>query len=319
MKGKVRRKGWISVLLLGVLLLLPACSGKRTEVQEGSEYIYALNDDMTGLAKITFQLPEGDTQEVAEAILEELAKPSEDIDYSQTIPESVSVQNCTIEDAIASIDFNDEYREISQLEEKLLRAAVVRSLLKVDGISGVYFTIDGEQLKDNQGNVVGLMTEDDFVDSTDPLSSYETGTLTLYFANKTGDRLITQTMDVKYNSNISKEKLIVEKLMKGPKKSGAYPTLNPNASLLGVAVKDGICYVNFDSEFLNSAYDVKPEIVVYSLVNSLVEGTGAGKVQIMVNGEKSVTYKETIDLSQPMQSNMELAGDVESKKETEEE
>ena len=54
MKGKVRRKGWISVLLLGVLLLLPACSGKRTEVQEGSEYIYALNDDMTGLAKITF-------------------------------------------------------------------------------------------------------------------------------------------------------------------------------------------------------------------------------------------------------------------------
>ena len=293
MKGKVRRKGWISVLLLGVLLLLPACSGKRTEVQEGSEYIYALNDDMTGLAKITFELPEGDTQEVAEAILEELAKPSEDIDYSQTIPESVSVQNCTIEDAIASIDFNDEYREISQLEEKLL--------------------------KDNQGNVVGLMTEDDFVDSTGPLSSYETGTLTLYFANKTGDRLITQRMDVKYNSNISKEKLIVEKLMKGPKKSGAYPTLNPNASLLGVAVKDGICYVNFDSEFLNSAYDVKPEIVVYSLVNSLVEGTGAGKVQIMVNGEKSVTYKETIDLSQPMQSNMELAGDVESKKETEEE
>ena len=319
MKRKVRIKGLMTAVFLGMLLILTACSGKRTKVGEENDYIYALNGDMTGLTRITFELPEGDTQDVAEAILEELAKPSEDIEYSPAIPESVSVQKCTIEDTIASVVFNNAYLEIPQLEEKLLRAAVVRSLLKVDGFSGVYFTIDGESLKDNQGNIVGLMTEDDFVDSTGPLSSYETGTLKLYFANETGDRLIDQTIDVKYNSNISKEKLIVEKLMKGPRKSDAYPTLNPNITLLGVTVKDGICYVNFDSEFLNSVYDVKPEIVVYSLVNSLVEGTDAGKVQIMVNGEKSVIYKETIDLSQPLQRNLELVEDAGLEEDTEEE
>ena len=319
MKRKVRIRCLLPVLFLMASLFLTACADKRTDVQEGSDYIYALNQDMTGLIKITFDVPKGDTQKAAEAILEELGKPSEEIAYMQAIPENVSVQNCSIEEAIASVDFSREYLEIPQLEEKLVRAAVVRSLLKVEGISGVYITIDGEVLKDSKGNTVGLLTEDDFVDSTGSLSSYETCSLTLYFANETGDRLIPQTMDVKYNSNISKEKLIVEKLMKGPKKSGAYPTLNPNATILGVAVKDGICYVNFDSEFLNSAYDVKPEIVIYSLVNSIVEGTSVGKVQITVNGEKSVTYKETIDLSQPMQRNLDLLEEVEQEKDTEEE
>ena len=58
--------------------------------------------------------------------------------------------------------------------------------------------------------------------------------------------------------------------------------------------------MNFDAEFLNSVYDIRPEIAIYSIVNSLVEGTSAGKVQITVNGEKSVMYQETVDLSQPL-------------------
>ena len=54
---------------------------------------------------------------------------------------------------------------------------------------------------------------------------------------------------------------------------------------LSVTIKDGICYVNFDSTFLTGAYDVLPEVTVYSIVNSLVGGTEAQKVQITINGE----------------------------------
>lgn len=111
-------------------------------------------------------------------------------------------------------------------------------------------------------------------------------------------------MDVKYSSNMSKEKLIVEKLMKGPKKNAGYPTINPAVSLLGVTIKDGICYVNLDDEFLTGGVDVKPEITIYSIVNSLVEGTTASKVQITVNGEKNISYKDTVDLTQPLQWDM---------------
>ena len=71
-----------------------------------------------------------------------------------------------------------------------------------------------------------------------------------------------------------------------------------------MTVKEGTCYVNFDSEFLNSVYDVRPEVAIYSLVNSLLEGTGAGSVQIMVNGEKNASYQETVDLSQPLERDL---------------
>ncbi len=67
-----------------------------------------------------------------------------------------------------------------------------------------------------------------------------------------------------------------------------------------MTVKDDTCYVNFDKEFLDGVAEVKPETVVYSIVNSLIAGSSVSKVQITVNGEKSVKYMETVDLSQPL-------------------
>lgn len=46
-----------------------------------------------------------------------------------------------------------------------------------------------------------------------------------------------QEVDVRYSSNVLKEKLIVEKLMQGPSEEGAYPTINPAANLLSVTTK----------------------------------------------------------------------------------
>ena len=193
------------------------------------------------------------------------------------------------------------------LEEKLVRAAVVQSLVLIDGINAVSFTVDGEMLKDSTGFPVGLMNEDDFVENTGSSpTAYQTDTLTLYFADKEGDSLVPREVDVRYSSNVSREKLIVEKLMQGPSGSGAYPTINPDANLLSVTIKDGICYVNFDSTFLTGAYDVLPEVTVYSIVNSLVEGTEAQQVQITINGETDAKYMETVDLSQPLEAKEEL-------------
>lgn len=303
----MRKIKMISLLLcLCMVLSLCACA-KRTDVQEGDAYIYALNTDRTGLVKVTYEPAGGEVEEQIRKVLDELKTPSEEIEYTAPIPENVTVQEFELKGSILDVDFSAEYLEIEQLEEKLMRAAVVQSLLTVEGINAVSFTVDGEALKDSDGSIVGLMNEDDFVENTaSSPSSYQTDTLVLYFANETGDKLVEQQVDVRYSSNVSKEKLIVEKLMQGPKGSGAYPTINPDTNLLSVTIKDQICYVNFDSTFLVSAYDILPEIAIYSLVNSLVTGTEAVQVQITINGESKATYMETVDLSQPLEKNMDL-------------
>ena len=164
-------------------------------------------------------------------------------------------------------------------------------------LSGAAYYIDSE------GNAWRAY---DFVENTgSSLSSYQSGTLTLYFANKKGDKLVEQKMDVRYSSNVPKEKLIVEKLMQGPTGNGAYPTINPDTNLLSVTIKDHVCYVNFDSTFLTSVYDVLPEITIYSLVDSIIAGTEATQVQITINGETKAVYMEKIDLSQPLEKDMD--------------
>ena len=240
-------------------------------------------------------------------VIKELQKPAEEINYSTTIPKQIKIQQCEIRHMIVYIDLNDAYLKLPVVEQKLILASMTQSIVKIPKISAIYVTVDGEELKDDEGNPAGIINEDDFVQNNgSSLSSYEETELALYFANESGDKLVKQNVQVKYSTNTSKEKLIVEKLMHGPQGESVHPTISSTCTLLSVTVKDNICYVNFDSEFLASAHDIKPEITIYSIVNSLIEGTAVNKVQIMVNGEKNVLYMNTIDLSHPLQQDLDL-------------
>ena len=288
-------------VIICICLILSLClplflSGCRKKNSDSEMSVYYLNEDKTGLVKAPYETGEtadgGKTTDkeicsMAEDILETLRKPSDKI---ENVPPMVS----------------EAYLKVNSLDEKLMRASIVCSLLEIEGVNAVLFTIDGESLKDSDGNSIGLMTEDDFVENTGSSpSAYQTVELTLYFANESGDKLVPQKVSARYSSNLSKEKMIVEKLMQGPE-SGAYPTINPNANLLGVTIKDDICYVNFDSTFLDGEYDILPKLTIYSIVNSLIEGTEATQVQITINGESKAKYMGAVDLSQPLKENLEL-------------
>ncbi len=302
---------FVICLCLALALALPGCA-KRTGVGKDDPFIYALNGDRTGLIKISYEIPDGDVQEKAMSVLEELKRPAEDIDYTTPIPKEVEVQKCSLHGSILDVDFSGEYTKIEPLEEKLIRAAVVQSLIRISGINAVSFTVDEEPLKDRDGLLVGLMNADDFVENTGSSpTTYQTDTLTLYFADESGSYLVAEKRNVRYSSNVPKEKLIVEKLMQGPESSDAYPTINPDANLLSVTIKDGTCYVNFDSTFLMGTYDILPELTVYSIVNSLTEGTETQKVQFTINGESNAKYMEAVDLSQPLEENVNLIADAE--------
>lgn len=308
-EGKVKNRIRTFTLAAAVLsaALMTACGSRAPADEEYESFVYCLNADATGLVKEEYDIPDGEPQEQAEEILEKLAEQSDDLEHISPIPEDVDVLGCVLNGSILDVDFSDTYLDIERTQEKLVRAAVVQSLVQVEGINAVRFMIDGEPFTDSSGTQTGLMNEDDFVGNTSSSpSSYQTDMLTLYFANEDGDKLVQQNTSVRYSSNVSKDKLIVEKLMQGPAGSSAGPTINPNANLLSVTTKDEICYVNFDSTFLTGAYDVLPEVTVYSIVNSLVEGTGVKQVQITINGETNAEYMDAVDLSQPLSENRDL-------------
>lgn len=292
-------------------LLLGGC-GQGTIPDGSKTYIYYVNTDGTGLMPKEYELPDKGTKEQIDAVLKELYRKPDSIDYKSAWPRYVHVNGWELEDSDLEIDFTDNYRRMGTAEEVLFRAATVHTLEQIGGVDYVRFTVEGEELRDSEGRETGYMNHDSFVENTGTtLHSYQEGTLRLYFADKAGKKLTEEEVSVRYNSNISVEKRIVEQLIKGPSMEGAYPTLPPETKILGVSVRDGICYVNLDEGFLNMDYKISPQVRLYSVVNSVVEGGDAGQVQILVNGKTDVEDQDGISLAKPFSRNLEIVEEKE--------
>ena len=126
------------------------------------------------------------------------------------------------------------------------------------------------------------------------------------YLTEDGKNLIAGQRKVVYNTNISMEKMVVEQLIKGPQLAGYYPTINPETKVLSVTNKDGTCYVNLSEDFLKQPYDVSNDVTIYSIANSLIDLSTVNRVQIQVNGSSKVSYRETTNLEDTFERNLDL-------------
>ena len=250
-----------------------------------------------------------------EALLQEftglLQNMAEKPEYISPLPGSF--QSYTWNEGQVNLDFKEAYLEQDPILEVLCRAAVVRTLTQIQGVDTITFSVQGVALTDAVGVPVGVMTADSFIDNAGrEINAYAETEFSLYFANEAGNALTKVKRSVVYNSNISMERQAVEELIKGPKKGGndgdepGYPTINPAVTILSVTVKDRVCYVNLSKEFLTPVYEVTSHIVLYSIVNSLVELPGVNRVQISVDGSSDVTYRDSVSLTTMFERNLDL-------------
>lgn len=306
-------KRQIKILILGMLLLvlLSGCSTKNEEMGEGP-FLFYVNAERTALRKESYKIKEKDQEKAVENMLEKLAGAPKSLEMKTAISNGVKVKKFKIEENQLHLYMNEAYLEQDRVSEMLCRSAIVQSLTQIDGIEMVDFYVENEPLLTKNGEPVGLMRADSFVQDTGTaLKSYQNTELTLFFANKKGDGLITEKRNVRYLSNVSMEKLVIEQLMKGPKTKDAKSILSPDTKILNVSVKDGICYVNFDRKFLEQTYDVKPKVVIYGIVNSVIGTGNVSWVQISVEGKTTVKFQESVKLNEPFDRNLELVEEKE--------
>ena len=289
------------MVLFCTVLLLGGCAGR--EKSESECCIYYKNPEGTKLVTESFETGGKTQSELLDAFLDALTK-----DYSEnsisTIPANVKIVNHELKDNQLTISFGQEYEEMSKSDEVLLRAAVVQTVTQLKSVQYVSFIVGELPLADSSGNPVGLMSAENFVENE--MESYQETTLMLYFANETGDKLVETTKNVYYKATTSMERLVVEQLIDGPEEDSAYPTIPASTKILNVVVEDGICYVNLSDALLNSENDVTAQVCIYSLVNSLSELTGVNKVQILINGETTKSFRDIISLEDSLERDLDL-------------
>lgn len=303
--NRIRTVVWLVI----VSALFCAACGSESQPESGKVYnIYYVDNDETKTLAREYVSETEEREKLLEELLGQLEEIPSKFEYKAPLASGFGLIGYTIDNGQITMNFDEHYKEMDRVREVLMRAAIVRTVTQVAEINYVSFMVQGEPLTDSSGNAIGTMSADLFIDNAgNEINAYEKVNLHLYFANEDGNRLVEENRrNVVYSSNISLEKLVVEKLIEGPMAEGAYPTVNPETKVVSVTIKDGICYVNLNEAFLNQPYNVSADVTIYSLTNSLVELSNVNKVQISINGESNVSYRENVALSSVFERNLDL-------------
>lgn len=295
----------LCVLLLGSV----GCSDKSKKPNEDmTEYqVYFLNKEETKIISKSYFIQKGDNISIVRQLFEILQTTPEDPDLKAPISGIFTLIKCYIDGEQLYLNFDEKYKNLSFTTEVLIRAAIVRTLCQIPDIKYVDFQVKGEPLYDSYGIPLGTMTVDQFIDNAGKeINTYEVVSLRLFFANSTGDGLVEVVREVGFNTNISKEKLVVEQLMIGPNNGNTFATIHPDTKLISITVKDGVCYVNFNNGLLTTVGNVTSEVTLYSIVNSLIDLNHINKVYISINGKSNMMFRETINLDTVFERNLEI-------------
>ena len=278
------------------------CGKKETE----SKYkIYYVNEEQGEVLAEGFVPSEETTQTMLEEMTEKLNKKN--AEGHTLLPENIEIQSCVDDDGMIRVDFNQEYHDLNPVDEVFLRASIVKDYVQIPNIYLVTITAEGTPIVDSQGQEIGAMSLDSFLENTGKeIIAYQYKELNLYFTNEEGNQLVPEARQVYYNGNTPIEKVIVEQLLRGPGESGHYATLPSDTRIVGVSVADGIAYVNLGKQFVDEALPVDAQIPIYSIVNSLIDAGNVSQVQISINGDTSLLFKDKVDMNQLFQVNHEL-------------
>lgn len=291
-------------LLMACCLLLTGC---KTDQETVEYYLYQVTGD--GIGETAYEPSTQDTEGMVEemaGLLNEKGSQEE----PGPLPQEAVIASWKLDGGTLYLDMEASYGNLDSVQEILCRAVLVKNFVQIPQIKYVQITVAGEELKDSEGNSIGLLSLDSFLENSgEEINSYQYSDITLYFTNEDGDRLVEEQRKVYYISSTPLERVVVEQLIRGPQEDGHYPVISPNTGIIGVTVADGIGYVNLDDKFVTEALTVQEEIPVYAIVNSLIQVGTVKKVQISVNGETQVTFRESMELDKLYEWNEELTED----------
>lgn len=316
---KKKKTIWLCLCLI-ILSTVSGCSfgtltGDEKEESVGnlssSQIIgYYLNHDETKLVQRKLTLNSKDSLSKVKEAVKKIRSVETNLEYQTPFTKGLIVDKILLDKNQVYVYFNKEYDQLSDVREVLLRAAIVRTIIQIEGVDCVSFYVKDLPLVDHLGKMVGVMTKDSFVDNIGAqINNIISTKIMLYYATEDGKNLVPVESKIYSSSNVSREKMVLEHLLDGEKQEGLVKAVPESTKLLSVATMDGICFVNLDSGFLKYNYDISESVVIYSIVNTLCELPTVNKVQISVNGETKMKYRDKMRLDEVYGRNLDMVID----------
>lgn len=306
--------------LMAVLLcvcLMTACGSKEEDtaeqisLEENQIYVYCVNPDKTGIVQKVYDLDEErDLSDHVSEIIHDLAGIKATEEYQTPIPEGIEYMNHDLKShhGRLEVSFSVLYDSVDADSLLFFKTCVAKTLLQLEGVEIITISMVDPANKDDETAIVSEnFDQDSFTMSFGNTNGYkQEGTIVIYFANETGEALKRYRKSVEISNNMSLARIVVEALIEGPEEDTYQATIPDNTTIRNISVKDGICYIDLSDEFYDTDNPLKNDMIVYSIVNSLVELPTVSKVQFLKNGEKQQFYRETMPFDGIFERNLDL-------------
>ena len=221
------------------------------------------------------------------------------------VPQDVTILHAGVEDDIAVIDLSNDYQSLTLGEKIMCRCAIVWTVTSLDFINYVHIKVEGKEIQKTSGEAIGLMSrENTLINPTISPESKRYEIVSLYFADKTGKKLVKEEREIEISQIQTREKSVVEQLIIGAKEEGHISAIPSDIKIRDVTTtKEGICYVDLSSDSINKIINgnINEKIAIYSIVNSMVSLYNVEKVQFLIEGEKIEETMGHLDYTKPFE------------------
>lgn len=312
---RMKKLKWLLFLMFAVCLT--ACSAETVEeeqkpasLENNQIYTFFVNADRTDVFPVPYTLEGKGTTEIVQGIIEHMMYENGTVEYQTPIPTGITYVNNEYDDVKnnVKISFNILYESINAETLLFFKTCVAWTVLQLEEVESISIELTDLANADVEtATTVESFDRDSFTLNFGDKSGYkQTGTIVLYFANESGDLLKEYQQTVEISNTTSLSRLVVESLINGPDKEGYTATLPDDIKINNITVNDGICYVDLSEGFYDTANPLKNDIIVYSVVNSLVELPTVSKVQFLKNGEKQQFFRETLPFDVIFERNLDI-------------
>ena len=303
------------VLVFG--LLITGCHTQKKKKTESLEKmpLYYLNNEENGLVKVECEIKKKDKiEEKIKEILRLLAEGDKEGSegYKASIYDGQIIRKVSVKNNEAVIDFESNYKQLSSDKEILMRSAVVKSLVQLDGIDQVTFTVGGDSLEGKDDIAIGAMTQDSFLLNKKDLYAYKEKA-TLYYADKDGKQLVAVSRDVSVADNTPVDTGLLNELINGKPPKGCINPLPSDITINKTLVYNNICYVDLGGKIEEIHPELDDKVKIYAMVNTLVDRGYVSQVQFSVDGKPMAKLNDIENFDQPFTCDYSLVKESKNK------
>lgn len=164
----MKKKSLFIFFLCALLVVLWGCGSSERDTKQSDDdnqiRIYYTNKTGTSLVYETRKRSDiTDNQMIADTLVSWMAEEPENKKYFAAIPSEAVINNVVARNNIVNIDFAVGYENLDKDKDVICRAAIVKTLVQMDGIDYVEFSIGGKTMMDADGTPIGSLTADSFV------------------------------------------------------------------------------------------------------------------------------------------------------------